>query len=134
MHLEFVVFGVPISNQSSGSAALRAWRESVAAQARANWPGTPLAGLLKAVLINFHAGEKPSLDLDNMFKPILDVMRGVVYEDDREIRQAVLTHVPIDAPFRIVGVSKLIVAGVNSGGNFVYVRVEDAADPYPLPK
>jgi Holliday junction resolvase RusA-like endonuclease len=103
MHLEFVVVGVPISNQSTGTPALQAWRTAVEAEVKKNWSGPPLAGRLKAVIINFHTGDKPSVDLDNMSKPILDVMQQIVYEDDRQIRQAELTHVRIDAPFVFVG-------------------------------
>jgi Holliday junction resolvase RusA-like endonuclease len=134
MHVEFVIVGVPISNQSAGSAALLAWRASIEAEVRTNWKYRPLTGKLKAVIINFHLGEKPSVDLDNMSKPILDVMQKIVYENDRQITQAEFTHVRIDAPFVIVGASKLIVSAVQAGAEFVYVRVEDPLDPFPLPK
>lgn len=134
MHVEFAVVGVPISNQSTGSSALLAWRAAVEAEVRKCWAAPPLKGKLKAVVINFHTGDKPSLDLDNMSKPILDVMQQIVYDDDRQIRQAELTHVRIDAPFVFVGASKLITASVQAGNEFVYVRIEDAVDPYPLPK
>jgi crossover junction endodeoxyribonuclease RusA len=134
MHLEFVIVGVPVSNQSTGTAALMAWRAAVAAEARKNWSIAPLMGKLKAVVINFHTGDKPSLDLDNMSKPILDEMQRIIYRDDRQIRQAELTHVRIDAPFVFVGASKLIVSSVQAGNEFVYVRIEDAVDPYLLPK
>jgi Holliday junction resolvase RusA-like endonuclease len=133
MHLEYVVVGVPISNQSPGS-ALQAWRTAVEAETKKVWTGAPLTGKLKVVIINFHTGDKPSLDLDNMSKPILDVMQKIAYGDDRQIRQAELTHVRIDAPFVFVGASKLIVAAVQAGNEFVYVRIENAVDPFPLPK
>jgi hypothetical protein len=133
MHVEFVVLGVPISNQSQGSAALLHWRTVVEAEARRLWKKPPLFETLKAVIINFHTGSRPSLDLDNMSKPILDVMQRVIYVDDRQIRQAELIHVRIDAPFVFVGASKLIVAAVQSGIEFVYVRIEEPLEPYPLP-
>ena len=69
-----------------------------------------------------------------MSKPILDGMQSIVYTDDRQIRQAELTHVRIDSPFVFVGVTPLIVAAVQAGNNFVYVRVEAPADPFPLPR
>jgi Holliday junction resolvase RusA-like endonuclease len=78
MHLEYVVVGIPISNQSTGSLALQTWRTAVEAEAKKNWTGVPLTGKLKAVIINFHTGDKPSVDLDNMSKPILDVMQQIV--------------------------------------------------------
>jgi crossover junction endodeoxyribonuclease RusA len=133
MHLEYVVVGVPISNQSTGTPALLAWRAAVETEARKAWLSAPLTGKLKAVIINFHTGDRPSVDLDNMSKPILDVMQQIVYHDDRQIRQAELTHVRIDAPFVIVGASKIIVAAVQAGNEFVSVRIEDAVDPFPLP-
>jgi Holliday junction resolvase RusA-like endonuclease len=134
MHLEFMVVGIPISNQSTGTPALLAWRAAVEAETKKNWNKAPLTSKLKAVIINFHTGDKPSLDVDNMSKPILDVMQQIVYDDDRQIRQAELTHVRIDAPFVFVGASKLIVASVQAGNEFVYVRIEDPVDPFPLPK
>jgi crossover junction endodeoxyribonuclease RusA len=134
MHLEFAVLGPPISNQSQGSLALVNWRSVVETEARNQWKRAPLTGNLKAVIINFHAGDKPSLDVDNMSKPILDVMQQIVYDDDRQIRQAELTHVRIDAPFVFVGASKILVAAVQTGDQFVYVRIEDAVNPFPLPK
>ncbi len=134
MHMEFVVVGVPISNQSAGTPALQAWRAAVETEVKQCWTGPPLMGNLKARIINFHTGDKPSLDLDNMSKPILDVMQQIVYDDDRQVRQAELTHVRIDAPFVFVGASKLIVASVQAGNEFVYVRIEDPIDPFPLPK
>jgi Holliday junction resolvase RusA-like endonuclease len=134
MHLEYVVAGIPISNQSAGSPALLSWRAAVEAEARSGWNNLPLTGKLKVVIINFHRGDRPSLDLDNMSKPILDVMQKLVYGDDRQIRQAELTHVRVDAPFVLVGASKLVVASIQAGNDFVYVRIDDPIDPFSLPK
>lgn len=133
MYLEFVVPGPPISNQSQ-AAALTAWRATVGAAAKTQWTAPPLAGRLKAIIINFHTGDKPPVDVDNMSKPILDVMEGIVYGNDRQVRQAEITHVKIDAPFVFVGVSKVLVANIQAGNQFVYVRIEDPLDPFPLPK
>ena len=133
VHTEFMVLGPPISNQSLGP-NLQNWRTTVAAEAKKNWTTATLTGKLKAIIINFHAGDKPSLDVDNMSKPILDVMEDIVYDDDRQIRQAEFAHVRIDAPFVFVGASKILVSAVQAGNEFVYVRIEDAVDPFPLPK
>jgi Holliday junction resolvase RusA-like endonuclease len=133
MHVEFVVLGVPISNQGSGT-NLQNWRTTVATTAQKQWKKPPLTSKLKAVIINFHQGDKPSLDVDNMSKPILDVLEGIVYDNDRQVTQAEITHVRIDAPFVFVGASKIVVSAVQAGNQFVYVRIEDPLDPFPLPK
>lgn len=137
MHLEYVVLGPPISNQQStptGKANLAAWRAAVKAEAQRLWAKPPLTGKLKAILINFHAGDKPSVDVDNMSKPIHDVMNKLVYADDRQITQAEITHLRIDGPMVVAGVSKVLVDAVQAGKQFVYVRLEDAVHPFPLPK
>ena len=138
MHLEFVVPGPPISNQQStaaGRANLTTWQRIIAAAVGPLWGARPvLTGELKAVIINFFAGRNPPVDVDNMSKPILDEMQHVVYENDRQIRQAQITHVRIDSPFSIVGVSRMLVNSIHAGSQFVYVRIEDPVDPFPLPK
>jgi Holliday junction resolvase RusA-like endonuclease len=82
VHLEFVVLGPPVSNQSAGP-NLTTWRVTVAGEARLKWPNPTLPGELKAIIINFYAGNKPSVDVDNLSKPILDAMQMIVYDDDR---------------------------------------------------
>lgn len=137
MHLEFVVQGPPISNQQStpqGKANIIAWRATVAGEAQNQWANALLSGTLKAILINFHVDNKPSVDVDNMSKSILDVLQKIVYYNDRQIREAEITYLKIGAPYSIVGVSKIIVNALQAGTQFVYVRVEDPADPFPLPK
>src|SRR5438552_8258529 len=124
MHLEFVVLGPPISNQQStpnGKANLAAWRATVAGAALLQWANPPLTGDLKAIIINFFAGNKPSVDVDNMSKAILDEMQNIVYGDDRQIVQAEITHVKIGAAFAILGVRPIIVNSIQSGNQFVYV-------------
>jgi Holliday junction resolvase RusA-like endonuclease len=137
MHLEFVVPGPPISNQQStapGKTNLAAWRATVRGQAQNNRANPILTCDLKGVLINFYHGKKPSIDLDNISKPIFDSMEGIVYRNDRQIRQAEITHLKIGAAFSIAGVSKILVTALQAGSQFVYVRIEDPADPFPLPK
>ena len=133
MHLEFVVVGPPVSNQSPGP-NLTTWRGKVAAAAALNWPNPLLTGELKAIIINFYAGNTPSVDVDNLSKPILDVMQNIVYGDDRQLVQAEIAHLKIGAAFPILGVRPIIVNSIQSGNPFVYVRIEDPVDPFPLPK
>ncbi|WP_422927264.1 RusA family crossover junction endodeoxyribonuclease [Singulisphaera sp. PoT] len=133
MHLEFILLGPPISNQSVGP-NLTNWKARIRAEATLKWLTPKLMGHLKAIVINFHEGDKPSLDLDNMSKPILDEMQDIIYADDRQIRQIEISHVRIDAPFVVAGASALLVRAVQAGNQFVYVRLEDPVVPFPLPR
>jgi hypothetical protein len=134
MYLEFVVVGIPVSNQSNNPVNLNTWKASVKGEILKVWTSAPLTGKLKVILINFHRDEKPTLDVDNMSKPIHDVMNKLVYDDDRQIRQAEIAHVRIGEPFIIAGASKVLVDALRADKEFVYVRIEDAVSPFPLPK
>ncbi|MGL4552971.1 MAG: RusA family crossover junction endodeoxyribonuclease, partial [Gemmataceae bacterium] len=94
----------------------------------------PLAIELKAIIINFFGGNEPTVDVDNLSKPILDAMQGIVYDDDRQIVQAELIHSRIGAPYPVVGVRPVIVTALQAGSQFVYVRIEDPVNPLQLPR
>jgi hypothetical protein len=78
MHLEFVLPGTPVSHQAADKARLRDWQSKVRTEAAKAWAAAPLTGKLKFLLINFHEGDTPPLDDDNMVKPIRDALNGLV--------------------------------------------------------
>ncbi|HYW83143.1 MAG TPA: RusA family crossover junction endodeoxyribonuclease [Spirochaetia bacterium] len=129
-----MVPGPPVSHQASDKAALRAWQATVKGEAAKVWTGVPLTGKLKFLLINFHEGDKPTLDDDNMVKPIRDALNKFVYEDDRQIRYSETFHVSIDAAIRIRRGSRILLDAFWKGDEFLYVRIEDAPDVIQLPQ
>jgi hypothetical protein len=131
--VEFVFPGPPVSHQTSDKKNLKAWQMTVRAEAAKVWTGPPVTGKLKFLLINFHEGEKPSLDDDNMVKPIRDALNKLVYDDDRQIRYSETVHLSIDAPVRIRRASKILLDCFCKGNEFLYVRVEDAPNVMQLP-
>jgi crossover junction endodeoxyribonuclease RusA len=133
MHLEFVVSGPPVSHQTADKAKLRDWQAKVRAEAANVWTTAPLAGKLKFLLINFHEGNTPTLDDDNMVKPIRDALNRFVYDDDRQIRYSETIQVPIDAPIGVRGASAMLMAALSKGDVFLYVRIEDAPLYIQLP-
>ena len=89
---------------------------------------------LKFPLISFHEGDKPSLDDDNMFKPIRDALNKLVYDDDRQIRYSETIQVSSDAPVKIRRGSRILLDSYCQGDQFLYVRSEDAPDFIQLPQ
>src|SRR5437879_479490 len=132
--IEFTVTGTPMSHQSSNKPALQAWMAQVRAEAAKVWTQAPLTINLKCTIMNFYEGLKPSLDDDNMVKPIRDALNGLVYTDDRQIRHSHHVQTSIDDAFQIRGVSAVILAAFNAGKAFVYIRIEDAPTQTQLPK
>jgi len=133
LHLEFVVLGPPVSHQTKDKKNLKAWQAKIRAEAIQTWTGAPLNGRLKFVLYNFHEGDKPSLDDDNMVKPIRDALNKLVYNDDGQIRTSETFQVPIDDPIKIRGASAILLAAYSKGDEFLYLRIEDAPPVHQLP-
>jgi hypothetical protein len=131
--LEFVVLGPPVSHQTGDRTNLRSWKDKVKAEAEKVWTIPPVKGNLKFVLFNFHEGDKPPLDDDNMVKPIRDALNKFVYEDDRQIRYSQTYQVSIDAAVKIRGASAILLSAYTKGDEFLYVRIEDCPDVIQLP-
>ena len=69
-----------------------------------------------------------------MSKPLHDAMNGVVYVDDRQVRQAEIVHLGITTPMVFPGVSPMLVSCVRAGQDSANVRVADPLAPYPWPR
>jgi crossover junction endodeoxyribonuclease RusA len=134
VHLEFVLPGPPVSYQTNDKANLKVWQRTVKAEAAKAWSKPPLTGKLKFLLINFHEGDKPTMDDDNRVKPIRDALNKFVYVDDRQIRYSETIHVPIDDPMKIRSASTSLLAAFSKGSEFLYVRIEDAPAVIQLPR
>jgi Holliday junction resolvase RusA-like endonuclease len=64
------------------------------------------------------------LDADNMVKPILDAMTGVVYHDDRQASHIEVRSVNLDLGYTGRNVGKLLATKLMAGGEFLHIRVE----------
>jgi crossover junction endodeoxyribonuclease RusA len=133
-HLEFVIPGPPVSYQATDRARLKAWQAAVKFEAMKVWAMPPLTGKLRFLLINFHDGEDPPMDDDNMVKPIRDALNKIVYDDDRQIRYSETIQVRIDDPFKIRRGSRTLFDAFSRGDEFLYVRIEDAPPVIQLPE
>ena len=78
MPVDCIVEGVP---RSPNAESCRYWQQEVRAAANEQWNGSPVSTQVIVVITCFSYGSPP-LDVDNMAKPILDALKGVVYYDD----------------------------------------------------
>ncbi len=51
----------------------------------------------------FHSPSVSRADVDNIIKPVLDALIGIVYEDDRQVRSVRAVALPADDVFGIAG-------------------------------
>lgn len=128
---EFVVVGTPISQQAKSSTKA-GWRATVAAAARAEWPGgtLPLTSPLKMTIVYYYDGV--ALDTDNMIKPIQDALVGVVYQDDAQLTDVTACKRDLNGSYRVRGLSPQLAKGFSSDRDFVHIRLEAPQDPQEL--
>ena len=98
----------------------------VRAAAERYWrPGAPpTTGPLTITIGYFY--EYSPLDVDNVVKPILDALIGLVYEDDAQVSDSICRRRDLLGEFRIESLSPILADGLDTGREFLYVRVEDA--------
>jgi hypothetical protein len=134
--VEFIVRGVPAS-LSSSTRGRRAWQRAVADAAAAAWRSYPIdVTPLKAVILYCSDGTS-ALDVDNIAKPILDAMKGLIYEDDRQIRQVLIRIWENVAFARMRGASTVLLRAltvVHKYHDFVYIRISDELDLSEMPQ
>ena len=125
---EFVVLGVPISAQTHNNGAKVAWMTSVADAARDAWgPRGPLSDDLAAFVTYYGVGGW-HLDLDNMAKPILDAVTGVVWSDDKQLVDIHPARRELDGLYYLRGISEALAKGFVSDGAFVHMKITTPPD------
>ena len=94
---EFVIGGPAVSQQTRRTERREVWKEEVRSVARDRWTSdSPVAGSVAVTITYFFESGEP--DVDNIPKPILDAMQGVVYSDDTQVSD-LLCRKEIWAPF-----------------------------------
>ena len=128
--LEFIIPGPPTSQQTRRRVQLQAWKDKVRLAALTRLPANapPFRDDVRIIVRYFH--EKPTvrIDTDNLLKPIQDALIGLVYEDDRQVIDAVTQKRPIEEPFYVRYISMVLAEGFAQGDEFVYVRIEPVTD------
>jgi Holliday junction resolvase RusA-like endonuclease len=89
--------GFPKSQQSGGSSSR--YRESIERSARQTFP-TPLVSNQIEIEIVFADKRIPRPDVDNVPKPVLDALKGIVYKDDAQVVVATARLIPVREELR----------------------------------
>ena len=123
--LEFIVRGTPISAGASGKSKAK-WRAKVSAAATAALGAdhVVVADVVRATVVYFYVDT--DLDLDNILKPILDVMNGLVYVDDFQVANIVAAKRDVAGSYLLTDASPVVVEqlAVAEVGDFVFVAID----------
>lgn len=120
---EFQVQGPAISAQAKNRRLLRDWAMRVAAAARGAWPDDKprMAGEVEVHISEF--SDYATRDRDNMAKPVLDAMQGVVYDNDRQVKHVHVEWCDIGGSYVVRHMSPVVALALSVGKEFLWVRV-----------
>jgi hypothetical protein len=121
---EFTIAGPPVSQQAHRRSSRKAmWKIAVttAASAALSPESAPVEQDICVEITHFFAGAPA--DVDNIAKPILDSMKGLVFKDDARVTDLVCRRRAIIGPFAANPTSSTLAAAIGVGKEFVHVRV-----------
>lgn len=67
-----------------------------------------------------------AVDLDNLTKPFLDALKGLVYVDDNQVTDLIVRKRDLGHDLRLVDPSPVLAQGLEQGSEFLYVMVREA--------
>jgi crossover junction endodeoxyribonuclease RusA len=125
MQFEFLIPKRPVSLQARNRANLQKWKDFVFSEASKMWTGgKPYSGELHITIV-YLCGKDP-VDADNVIKPIQDALEGLVYDKDDQITDVESHRRPLTGTFDITNFPPLLIQGITSGNECVYVKICDA--------
>jgi crossover junction endodeoxyribonuclease RusA len=92
-----------------------------------HWPvgELPAIGQIMLTVIYFYESE-PSMDIDNIPKPIADALKGLIYLDDEQVTDVSCRKRNLNSNLRIENPSSVLAEGLSHGSQFLYIVVEEA--------
>ena len=125
MIFEFLIPKRPVSLQTRNRANLQKWKDFVRDEAKRTWSGTLYNNIYLHLTLVYLCDTDP-VDVDNIIKPIQDALVGTIYEDDILVSDVESHRRPLTGSFDITRYPVLLVNGLLSGEECVYVRISEA--------
>jgi len=125
MWFEFLIPKRPVSLQTKNRKNLQSWKNFVCAETCKDWSGAPHSGNELHLTLIYLCDDDP-VDVDNIIKPIQDALVGTIYDDDLLISDVESHRRPLTGVFDIAKHPVLLVDGILSGTECVYVGITDA--------
>ena len=127
---EFVIDGPPVSQQTRRAEKRRDWISKVENEAKSHWPEDELPvvdSIMVKITYFYEENVSPKIDVDNMSKPILDALKGVVFTDDSQVTD-LLCRKRKSENIRVEISSDILLNQLDQGNEFLFIVVQDAPD------
>jgi len=122
---EFVRLGVPCTVQTKNKSRIENYKQDVRRAAVARWPGSslPLTVPVSVILTFFYTED--IMDVDNIIKPVLDQLKGLVYADDKQVVSVTCRKIDVSSPEAVVvSTSSVLASALRSKSDFLHVLVQ----------
>lgn len=122
---EFVIVGHPVSQQARRRALRDQWMQEVRSAAALRWGAEPaFAGEVMVTILYFFGASR--LDVDNIPKPILDALAGLVYADDGQVTDIVCRARRTSGNLAAHGATAVLRSALSDYDQFLHIRIENA--------
>ncbi len=122
---EFVIGGPPVSQQTRRRERVREWTAEVEDAARKTWDTEPpIAGAIMVTITYFFDGTP--FDVDNIPKPILDALKGMVFSDDVQVFDLLCRKRDINENLQIQNPSPELIEYLQESKQVLHISVADA--------
>ena len=122
---EFALEGPPVSQQARRQSRRRSWTQDVREAAKQEWGDSPPVGdAITAYIVYIY--DRVPIDVDNIPKPILDALTGLIYSDDSQVIDLTCRMRRWDPDLRNATPSPVFDEFLRNHSEFVYVRASDA--------
>ena len=123
MPFEFVIDGPPVSQQARRRSRVKEWTQQVQSVAESRWETEPpFVGEVMVTITYLYEGA--SLDVDNISKPILDALKGLVYSDDTQVSDLICRKRDLNGDLRIQDPSLLLLKTLEHSEQFLHIIVD----------
>jgi Holliday junction resolvase RusA-like endonuclease len=127
-HFEFTIDGPPVSQQTRNKELRRQWTAKVRSVAAQSWPSEESLFSDPVIVRISWFYENISMDVDNIPKPIIDGLKGLVFLDDNVVTDLVCQKRNLNEEFSIRNPSPILAEGISRREDFLYIVVEEAPD------
>jgi len=124
---EFTIEGPPVSQQTRRRDRLPPWRAAIRDAAEKRWMSgdAPVEQGVSVEITHFFVGAPG--DVDNIIKPILDALVGLVFVNDSQVTDVVSRRRNLAGPYTIELPSTVLTDALANGREFLHIRVVSSA-------
>ena len=122
---EMIMEQAPVSSQTRRRQRFHEWRQDLERAARLVWDTeTPVAVPVLVKITYFFDGTP--VDVDNIPKPILDALKGLVFQDDSQVYDLLCRKRNRADNLRIEGPSQDLLDALNNSRQVLHIKVTTA--------